>query len=108
MATDIVLAQTTIDDEDRARGLARGAVAARLAACAHVDGPLTAVYRWQDAVETATEWRVSYKTSSARLPALAEWIGQHHGYEVPEWIVLPVLDGSPAYLEWVAAESAPE
>ncbi|MFF5706516.1 divalent-cation tolerance protein CutA [Streptomyces sp. NPDC012794] len=105
MATDIVIAQTTVDDEERARGLARGAVEERLAACAHVDAPLTAVYRWKGSVETATEWRVSYKTTRDRLPALAEWVARTHPYEVPEWIVLPVAGGSAAYLAWVAEES---
>ncbi|MGP3685573.1 divalent cation tolerance protein CutA [Streptomyces sp. IBSNAI002] len=39
MPTDIVIAQTTIDSEHRAAELARGAVEARLAACAHIDAP---------------------------------------------------------------------
>ncbi|MFJ7207431.1 divalent-cation tolerance protein CutA [Streptomyces sp. NPDC098789] len=107
MATDIVIAQTTIDDELAAGELARGAVEARLAACAHIDAPLTAVYRWQGAVETATEWRVSYKTTRDRLPALSAWVEQQHAYDVPEWIVLAVDGGSEAYLSWVAGETAP-
>ncbi|MGW0396218.1 divalent-cation tolerance protein CutA [Streptomyces sp. NPDC003042] len=105
MATGIVIAQTTIDDEAGARALARGAVEARLAACAHIDPPLTAVYRWKGAVETGTEWRVSYKTTEDRLAALGEWVAREHAYEVPEWIVLPVDGGSDAYLAWVAAET---
>ncbi|MGW0748408.1 divalent-cation tolerance protein CutA [Streptomyces sp. NPDC002587] len=105
--TAIVIAQTTIDDELRAAELARGAVELRLAACAHIDPPVTAVYRWQGSVESATEWRVSYKTTRERLPALAEWVGAAHAYDVPEWIVLPVTAGSPAYLAWVAGETSP-
>ncbi|WP_374773677.1 divalent-cation tolerance protein CutA [Streptomyces sp. NBC_01310] len=103
--TDIVIAQTTVDDEDRARELARGAVEARLAACAHIDAPLTAVYRWKGAVETATEWRISYKTTRDRLPSLAAWIHQQHPYDVPEWITLPAESASAAYGEWVAEET---
>ncbi|OEJ31749.1 divalent-cation tolerance protein CutA [Streptomyces subrutilus] len=108
MATEIVIAQTTIDSEHRAAELARGAVEARLAACAHVDAPLTAAYRWKGAVETATEWRVSYKTTRTRLPALTAWVTREHAYDVPEWIVLPVEAGSPAYLTWITEETAPE
>ncbi|MFJ8213374.1 divalent-cation tolerance protein CutA [Streptomyces sp. NPDC096033] len=104
--TGIVIAQTTVDDEGRAQALARGAVEARLAACAHVDPPFTAVYRWKGSVETALEWRVSYKTTAARLADLAAWVGREHPYEVPEWITLPVTGGSGAYLRWVAEESA--
>ncbi len=108
MAPDIVIAQTTTDSEHRAGELARGAVEARLAACAHIDAPLTAAYRWKGAVETATEWRISYKTTRDRLPALAAWVAQEHSYDVPEWIVLPVGAGSPAYLTWVTEETTPE
>ncbi|MFF3556534.1 divalent-cation tolerance protein CutA [Streptomyces tsukubensis] len=106
MPTDIVIAQTTIDDEGRAEALALGAVEARLAACAHVDPPFKAVYRWQGAVQVEREWRITYKTTRDRLPALAEWVAAEHPYEVPEWIVLPVDSGSEAYLRWVAEESA--
>ncbi|MFJ5779987.1 divalent-cation tolerance protein CutA [Streptomyces sp. NPDC093094] len=108
MASDVVIAQTTIDDEERAKALARGAVENRLAACAHIDQPFTAVYRWKGAIETAQEWRVSYKTTVERLPELAAWVSENHGYEVPEWITLPVTGGSGAYLAWVAEETTPE
>lgn len=104
--TGIVIAQTTVDDEERAQALARGAVEAGMAACAHVDAPLTAVYRWQGTVETAREWRISYKTTTARLPELEAWVAEQHPYDVPEWITLPVSGGSEAYLGWVAGETA--
>ncbi|MEU9237704.1 divalent-cation tolerance protein CutA [Streptomyces subrutilus] len=108
MPTDIVIAQTTTDTEHRAAELARGAVETRLAACAHIDAPLTAVYRWKGAVETATEWRISFKTTRTRLPALTAWVARHHTYDVPEWIVLPAEPGSPAYLTWITEETTPQ
>ncbi|MDG9719272.1 divalent-cation tolerance protein CutA [Streptomyces sp. DH24] len=104
--TDIVIAQTTIDDEDRAKALARGAVENRLAACAHIDAPFTAVYRWQGQIETAQEWRVSYKTTTDRLAELEAWVTEKHSYDVPEWITLPVTGGSEAYLSWVVDETS--
>lgn len=106
MASEIVIAQTTIDNEDQAKTLARGAVEGRLAACAHIDQPFTAVYRWKGAIETDTEWRISYKTTADRLPELEAWVTREHSYEVPEWIALPVSGGSEAYLSWVVDESA--
>nr|BFD81209.1 divalent-cation tolerance protein CutA [Streptomyces sp. Xyl84] len=108
MASDIVIAQTTIDDEEQAQTLARGAVESRLAACAHIDQPITATYRWKGAVETAQEWRISYKTTRERLPALEAWVAEQHSYEVPEWITLPVTGGSVAYLKWVVDETSPQ
>ncbi|MEO3976281.1 divalent-cation tolerance protein CutA [Streptomyces sp. CAU 1734] len=104
--TAIVLAQTTTDSEEAAMALARGAVEGRLAACAHVDPPITAVYRWEGNVAADREWRVSYKTPRTRLPELAQWVAEHHGYDTPEWIVLPIDGGSEAYLSWVETETA--
>lgn len=105
MADGIVIAQTTIDDEDRATALARGAVEAKLAAGVHVDGPVTAVYWWQGEVETAREWRISYMTTTARLPELESWLTARHPYDVPQWVTLPVSGGSDAYLTWVGEET---
>ncbi|MFC7928763.1 divalent-cation tolerance protein CutA [Streptomyces cinereoruber] len=107
MATEILIAQTTIDDEEKAKSLALGAVEARLAACAHIDQPFTAIYRWKGNIETAQEWRISFKTTAGRLPELQAWVHQEHSYEVPEWITLPVTGGSDAYLSWVVEESTP-
>lgn len=106
MGSEIVIAQTTIDDEAQAKALARGAVEQRLAACAHIDPPFAAVYWWKNAIETAQEWRISYKTTTERLPELQSWVADQHSYDVPEWITIPVTGGSDAYLSWVHAETA--
>ncbi|MBV2353340.1 divalent-cation tolerance protein CutA [Streptomyces sp. J2-1] len=103
---DIVIAQTTSDDEDGARALARGAVESRLAAGVHIDAPITAFYWWNGEVQTAREWRISYMTTTDRLPRLEAWVSERHPYEVPQWVVLPVTDGSEAYLSWVIEETA--
>ncbi|WP_424214252.1 divalent-cation tolerance protein CutA [Streptomyces sp. BI20] len=104
MTTDVVVAQTTVDGEPSARELARGAVEARLAACAHVDGPLTAVYRWEGRTATDTEWRISFKTTRARLPELTRWLHEEHPYDLPQWLVLPTAAASDGYATWVASE----
>lgn len=105
MASEIVIAQTTIDDEGQARALARGAVESRLAAGVHIDAPITAVYWWENGVETAREWRISYMTTTDRLPQLEAWLSERHPYNVPQWVTLPVVGGSEAYLSWVVEET---
>lgn len=93
MDHEIVIAQTTSDDEEQARTLARGAVESKLASGVHIDAPITAFYWWQGKVEAAQEWRISYMTSSDRLPALEAWLHERHPYEVPQWVTLPVTVG---------------
>ncbi|WP_175411119.1 divalent-cation tolerance protein CutA [Streptomyces sp. TRM64462] len=96
---------TTTDAAAKAEALARSAVEARLAACAQINGPVTSVYRWQGAVETAEEWQVLFKTADDRYEALEAHIRRHHDYETPEIIAAPVVRGSAGYLEWIAAET---
>ena len=39
------------------------------------------------------------------LERLAQWLEQHHPYDLPEVIARPVMGGSPGYLDWVAQET---
>ena len=98
---------TTTDAAEKAEALARGAVAARVAACAQISGPVTSVYRWRGAVETAAEWRVQFKTTAARYPALEEYLLDAHDYDTPEIVATPVVAGNPDYLRWLEEETAP-
>ncbi|MFG2328507.1 divalent-cation tolerance protein CutA [Streptomyces sp. NPDC048604] len=96
---------TTTDSAEKAGALARGAVEARLAACAQVSGPVTSVYHWKQAVETSEEWQVLFKTTEDRYEALETHLLAAHDYETPEIVATPVVRGSAAYLEWIAAET---
>jgi periplasmic divalent cation tolerance protein len=102
--TDVVQVTTTVDSQDVANALVRDAVAARLAACGQVDGPLVSAYWWEDRIETATEWRAVLKTTAARAEALETFLLEQHPYDVPEVLTTPVLGGNPDYLAWVARE----
>ncbi|MFD7013025.1 divalent-cation tolerance protein CutA [Streptomyces sp. NPDC059928] len=98
--------QTTTDSADKAAALARGAVEARLAACAQIAGPVTSVYRWAGDIETAQEWQVLFKTTAARYPDLERHLLAVHDYETPEIIATEVVAGSAAYLSWITVETA--
>ncbi|GGQ15122.1 divalent-cation tolerance protein CutA [Streptomyces roseolilacinus] len=104
--TQVLTVLTTTDGAAKAEALARGAVEARLAACAQVSGPVTSVYRWEGAVETAQEWQVLFKTAAARYDALEEHIRRHHDYATPEIVATPVVRGGADYLAWVERETA--
>src|SRR5690606_2121084 len=94
---------TTTDTRANADRLARGAVEARVAACAQVVGPVGSVYRWKGEVETAQEWQVWFKTTTAAYPALERYLRESHTYAVPEILCLPAAAGSQPYLRWVDA-----
>ncbi len=95
---------TTASREDALR-LAHGLVEARLAACAQVSGPILSVYRWEGAVEEATEHRVTVKFAATRLREVTDWITNNHTYETPQWIVCGVSGGVQKYLNWIIENS---
>jgi periplasmic divalent cation tolerance protein len=96
---------TTAGSADVAAQLADAVVRARAAACAQVSGPITSTYWWQGEVQTSTEWTVAFKSTRAAYPRIVELLLARHPYDVPEIICTPIVDGSAAYLDWVAAET---
>jgi periplasmic divalent cation tolerance protein len=73
----------------------------RLAACANILPGVQSIYRWKGKVERAQEILVLMKTTVARLRPLEREVKRLHSYDVPEFVVLPVVAGSREYLDWV-------
>ncbi|MDO9598403.1 MAG: divalent-cation tolerance protein CutA [Azoarcus sp.] len=105
---ETLLVLTNLPDTDSARMLAEHLVEQRLAACVNILAPCTSVYRWQGAVESATEVPLLIKTTRTRYAALEAAICTAHPYELPEIVAVPIELGLPAYLDWVAAGIAPD
>jgi periplasmic divalent cation tolerance protein len=78
----------------------------RLAACANIVPSVESIYRWKGKVERAREVLVVIKTTANRLPALEREVKQLHSYDVPEFIVLPIIAGSRKYLAWLQQSTA--
>jgi periplasmic divalent cation tolerance protein len=98
-----VVVLVTCASPAEARRIAREVVSQRLAACANLlETPVQSVYRWKGKVEKAREFLLLIKTSARRLPALQAAVQRLHSYDVPEFIALPIMAGSPAYLRWLA------
>ena len=102
---DILLVLTNLPDRGAAKHLASALIEDRVAACVNVLAPATSVYRWQGAVETADETPLLIKTTRERYAALEAKIRELHPYELPEIIAVPLAQGLPAYLQWVADET---
>jgi len=85
-----------------ARSIARAVVEQRLAACVNIlPGAVNSIYRWKGKVETARERLLLIKTSCKQLAKLQAAVERLHSYEVPEFIALPIVAGSRAYLAWM-------
>ena len=99
--SEIAIVLTTIGADADAAALAKTLVEERLAACVNVLPPMQSTYRWQGAIEQDTERQMVIKTSGVRVGALWERLRDLHPYDVPEFVVVPIVDGNQAYLNWI-------
>lgn len=105
---DYVIVLTTLPaDGEMAPAFARTLVEERLAACVNVLGEMQSLYAWEGTVEDEIERQIVIKTTRDRLESLWERVRELHSYEIPEFIVLPIVDGNDAYLRWMRDSTRP-
>ena len=75
-----------------------------LAACVNLLPGMESIYRWQGKVERADELVLIAKLPADGFQALSDRVQALHPYQVPCIIALPVSDGLPAYLAWLAGD----
>ena len=103
MTDKIVVFSTCGSAEDAAR-IARALVEKKLAACVNVMPAVRSFYRWKGAVEQAGECLLVIKSSRDLFDRLRLELEKAHSYEVPEVLAVPVVEGSPNYLNWLENE----
>jgi periplasmic divalent cation tolerance protein len=101
MKNKAIVVLSTCPDPETARGLAADLVENGLAACVNIVPGLTSVYRWEGRTEESPECLMFIKTTQESMARLRQRIVELHPYELPEIVAVPVVDGLPAYLDWV-------
>lgn len=102
------LVLVTAPDLKTARGLAKSALTAKLVACANLVPKIESHYWWQGKLESSAEVLIIFKTTRAKLAVLEKLIVAKHPYDTPEFIALPLAEGSRKYLNWLAASASGE
>jgi periplasmic divalent cation tolerance protein len=91
-----------------ARKIARAVVQRRLAACVNVvQSPVESFYNWKGKLESSREYLLIIKTTAKRLAGLEREVMRLHEYDVPEFIALPITEGSTKYLSWLEESVKP-
>jgi periplasmic divalent cation tolerance protein len=84
------------------RRIAHHVVENRLAACVNIVlSPAESFYTWKGKLEKAREHLLVMKTAAKHLAALEKEVRRLHSYDVPEFIALPISEGSAEYLSWL-------
>ncbi len=100
--TDFAVLLTTFPADRDPVPLAKALVAEHLAACVNVLPPMTSIYRWDGAVETADERQLIVKTTRERIEAVTRRLTELHPYDVPEILVVTDVSAGAAYGRWLA------
>ncbi len=105
--TDNVVIMVTASSRRECRKIARRLVDEKLAACVNITQPIQSVYRWEGKVEQSKEFLMFIKTRRELFPQVRTEISLVHSYHTPEIICLPIIEGSPNYLQWISESVRP-
>jgi periplasmic divalent cation tolerance protein len=99
--TDKIVVLVTAGNLRESRKIARNLIESRLAACVNITTQVESVYRWQGKISKSREYLLIIKTTRNRFDELRSKVAQTHSYTTPEIISLPIIGGSPDYLQWL-------
>lgn len=96
-----VVIMVTASGQEEGVKIARTLVEEKIVACVNLVDGVRSVFRWKGKVEEESECLLIIKTRGQQVPAVIQRVKALHSYDVPEVIVLPILDGNPSYLQWI-------
>jgi periplasmic divalent cation tolerance protein len=104
--SDFIIVLTTFPVDGDVTGVARILIAEKLAACVNVLPAMRSIYSWKGAIENSDEHQLVIKTTDARREELESRLKSLHPYQTPEFLVIPIVAGSPGYLAWLAENTS--
>ena len=100
--TDKIVVLVTGSNARECARIARNLLERRLIACANLVPQIRSLYTWEGKVADEKECLMVLKSSREMFPSLEAEIEKLHSYSVPEIIALPIIEGFPNYLNWIA------
>lgn len=99
--TEARIILTTFPDLEKARQIGTALVEKQLAACVNLNPKAESIYRWEGKVQNDAEVVAIIKSTSSKILELEAVLHERHPYDVPEFLVFEVEQGSEAYLKWL-------
>jgi len=96
-----VVIMVTTSSREEGEKISRKLVEEEIVACVNMVEGVRSVFKWKGKIEEQAECLLSIKTRGMQVPNVIQRVKALHSYDVPEVIVLPILDGNPSYLQWI-------
>ncbi len=74
---------------------------AKCAACVNIIEGAHSFFWWKGKIDSAEEVLLLIKAREDQFSGCRDMIKKVHSYEVPEIIAVPIIEGDPAYLNWL-------
>jgi periplasmic divalent cation tolerance protein len=97
-----VIVLTTVGADFNVQAIARDLVERRLVACINIVDGVQSIYSWEGRVSEDREKLLIMKTTRERVAELREALFAQHPYEVPEFVVLPIVGIGEEYGKWLS------
>ena len=104
-AERIVFVYTTWPSVVEAEQAARILLEAQVAACVNIIPGMISLYRWNGALERGEEAVMIVKTRASLAENVRATIREHHPYDTPAILVIPIESVDGPYLAWLTSET---
>lgn len=98
--SDYCIVLTTFDKRDECESIINQLVELKLAACVQIFN-IDSFYRWEGKLANEKEIVALIKTKYSLYKEIEIFIKENHSYTTPEIIVIPLIDGSMEYFNWI-------
>lgn len=102
---EFALVYVVCANPEEAQRIARAVLERRLAACANILPGIASLYWWEGKLEEAQETLLLLKAPYSYYEEIEKVVKSHHSYQVPAILRLPITQGLPEYLRWLAQET---
>ena len=100
------LIYSTIGNIDDARRISNILIEEHMVACVNIIPKIESVYWWQGKIENSEEVLIIAKTVDKNVKKVIQKIKSLHTYELPDIIVLKIIDGLKDYLDYISYQTA--
>ncbi|MDQ6734759.1 MAG: divalent-cation tolerance protein CutA [Nitrospirota bacterium] len=99
--TQAIIVLVTTASEEEATTIGRAVVKQGLAACANILPLKKSIFHWEGQIAEEQECLMIMKSRPALFEELSMAVKRLHSYNVPEIVAMPIVKGSPDYLDWI-------